>query len=90
MTIGTTTASINEYYSNLVTDVGFLVNTAASSVTVHGTLAQQAQARRSSESGISTDEELMSVLRFQHAYAAASKLVNVADEMAQTILAMGH
>ncbi len=90
VTIGTTTASINEYYSNLVTDVGFQVNTAASSVTVHGTLAQQAQARRSSESGVSTDEELMSVMRFQHAYAAASKLVNVADEMAQTILAMGH
>ncbi len=88
VTIGATTASINEYYSNLVTDVGFQVNSADNSATVHDTLTLNADTRRKSETGVSVDEELISIMKFQHAYAAASKLVNVADEMAQSLLAM--
>ncbi|MDQ6827893.1 MAG: flagellar hook-associated protein FlgK [Gemmatimonadota bacterium] len=88
VTIGTTTASINEYYSNLVTDVGFQVNSADNSATVHDTLTLNANTRRKSETGVSVDEELISIMKFQQAYTAASKLVNVADEMAQSILAM--
>jgi flagellar hook-associated protein 1 FlgK len=55
---------------------------------VYETLASQAGTRRVSVSGVSTDEELVQLMRHQQAYAAAAKLVSAADEMAQTVLNM--
>lgn len=89
VTIGASTGkSINQFYSDLVADVGFGVSSANASATVHDTLVSQAQTRRSSETGVSVDEELISVMKFQQAFQAASRLVNVADQMAQTVLSM--
>ncbi|MCX6169941.1 MAG: flagellar hook-associated protein FlgK [Ignavibacteriales bacterium] len=42
----------------------------------------------SSTSGVSLDEEMANVLKFQRSYDAASKMVKIADEMIQTILQM--
>jgi flagellar hook-associated protein 1 FlgK len=88
VTIGTSNASITEFYADMVSDVGFQVANADASATVHQTLAQQAQTRLQSETGASVDEELMSIMRFQQAYQAAAKVVTVADEMTQTLLNM--
>ncbi len=42
-----------------------------------------------SVSSVSTDEELINVIKFQHAYqAAAHLLVTIADEMAQTLVTL--
>jgi len=38
---------------------------------------------------VSTDEELVSVIQHQHAYAAAARLVTVVDEMMQTLVDLG-
>ena len=53
-----------------------------------GTLAEQGDARRQSVSGVSTDEELVNMMRVQQSYTAATKLIKTADEMLQTLLAM--
>jgi flagellar hook-associated protein 1 FlgK len=39
-------------------------------------------------SGVNTDEELIQMVRTQQAYTAATKLIKVADEMLQTIIAL--
>jgi len=85
---GTTSVSFGGFYNSLVTGLGTLTQAAGQSATVYGTLADQADARRSSVSGVSTDEELVALMGHQQAYAAAAHLVTVADEMAQTILDM--
>lgn len=85
---GTTSATFGGFYNRLVTGVGTLTQAAGQSATVYGTLADQANARRSAVSGVSTNEELVALMGQQQAYAAAAHLVTVADEMAQTILAM--
>ena len=64
------------------------VRAADSSATVYETLASQADNRRSSVNGVSIDEELTLLIRHQQAFRAASRLVRVADEMAQTLLDM--
>ena len=46
------------------------------------------QAQRSSVSDVSIDEEMVSLIQGQQAFAAASKIVNAADEMMQSILDM--
>jgi flagellar hook-associated protein 1 FlgK len=76
------------YYADMVADVGLRLNAADRSQQVYDTLSSQAEVRRSSTSGVSTDEELMQLLRHQQAYMASAKLVTVADDMLQTILRM--
>ena len=83
-------ATYGDTYRNAVTNVGLQVRAADSSATVYETLANQADTRRSSVNGVSIDEELTLLMRYQQAFQAASRLVNVADEMMQTLLTMAN
>ena len=51
---------------------------------------QQAQALRLSIKGVSMDEELNSMLRFQFAFQSASRVFNVIDSMIETVLGIGR
>lgn len=81
-------ATFGDAYRDTVTNVGMEVRAADSSATVYETLASQADTRRSSVNGVSIDEELTLLIRHQQAFQAASRLVRVADEMAQALLDM--
>lgn len=48
----------------------------------------QLEDQRQSISGVSIDEEMTNVLKFQRSYEASAKLITVADEMIKTILEM--
>lgn len=78
--------SFNDFYAEVVTGVGLDVDSADKSATMHETLAFEADARRQSVSGVSVDEELVKLMSHQQAYMAATRLINVADEMTQAIL----
>jgi flagellar hook-associated protein 1 len=80
--------SIGGLYRNLVLEVAFKASETDRAVAVAETLVRQAETRRESVSGVSIDEELIQLMRHQQAYAAATKLVNTADEMLQSILNM--
>jgi flagellar hook-associated protein 1 FlgK len=41
---------------------------------------------RDSISAVSLDEEMTNLIKFQHAYAAAAKLISVSDVMLSTLL----
>jgi flagellar hook-associated protein 1 len=84
----TETTSLTEFYRDLVTRVGVATNNATASSAVYSTLAQQAETQRQSVSGVSTDEELISLTKNQQAYAAAAKIISTADSMSQTLLNM--
>jgi flagellar hook-associated protein 1 FlgK len=84
----TETTSITEFYRDLVTRVGVATSDATSSATVYSTLAQQADTQRQSVSGVSTDQELISLTKNQQAYAAAAKVITTASAMSQTLLDM--
>jgi flagellar hook-associated protein 1 FlgK len=74
------------FFRTTVTRLGLSVRTAADDAQVRRVLADQADARRQSVSGVNLDEELVQLLRTQQAYTAATKLVSAADEMLQTLL----
>ncbi|MHB1297446.1 MAG: flagellar hook-associated protein FlgK [Gemmatimonadaceae bacterium] len=61
---------------------------ATDSASVSDTLLRQSMARRESTSGVSTDEELMRLMRHQQAYAAAAKVVQTVDEMMGVLLGL--
>jgi flagellar hook-associated protein 1 len=80
--------TFNDSFRDTVTSVGMGVRAAENSAEVFSALADQAETRRSSVSGVSMDEELTLLIRHQQAYQAASRLVRTADELAQSLLEM--
>jgi len=55
---------------------------------VLGAAESQATALRSSISGVSSDDEMVALTQFQRAYDASAKVVQAADQMLQTLIAM--
>lgn len=49
-------------------------------------LVEQLQMRREAVSGVSLDEEMTEMIRFQHAYNAAARLVTTMDEVLDTLI----
>jgi flagellar hook-associated protein 1 FlgK len=83
------TASFGNFYNSTVGMVATSVQQAQDDSTVQGTLASNADTQRQSVSGVSTDEELVSLIEHQHAYQAAARLVTVVSDMADTLVNLG-
>lgn len=82
------TATFNDYYSSLVRDVGNEVLESDAYYTHQSEMVAQLDNYRESISGVSLDEEMINLIKFQNAYAAAAKLVSTADELMQTVIQM--
>jgi len=44
--------------------------------------------QRDALSAVSLDEEMIQLMRYQHAFSAASKLLTVSDEMLNTLISV--
>lgn len=86
-TVATTT--IAGFYTQAVGEVASSTQQASDESTIQDTLASNAGTRRESVSGVSTDEELISVIQHQHAYQAAARLVQVVSDMTQILVDLG-
>ena len=82
------TLSYNDYYSAIVRDIGNEVLKSEASYNHQSDMMTQLENQREAVSGISLDEEMINLLKFQNAYTAAAKLITAADEMMQSILQM--
>ncbi len=85
---GTTSQTLQNYYGSLVGDVGAASANAKFNFSYHKALADDLQNRQEEISGVNLDEEMSSLIKFQHSYSAAAKLISTADQMFQTILSM--
>lgn len=77
---------LGTFYRDLITGLAVMTQGARDDATVAETLAQQAETRRQSVSGVSTDEEMIKLIAYQNAYGAAARVVSAVDEMLQTLL----
>lgn len=84
----TETGTFVGFFRGLVTRLGVDVSSANDSAAVAENLAEQADLRRKSVSGVNTDEELVNMLRAQQSYQAAAKMITAADEMLKTLLSL--
>ena len=78
--------TISEFYANLVSEVGSERRLSKTNSEYHDTLTQDIFSRSQSVSGVSLDEELTNLIKYQHSYTAAAKLITTADQMLQTLL----
>jgi len=80
--------NFNSYYTNMVGELG---NKGSKYVTVAESqqmTVDTIDAQRQSVSGVSSDEELTNLIRFQHAYNASSRYITVVNDMLETLLNM--
>ncbi len=80
--------TMDEYYNILVGDIGLLDRQAGQNQDLQQTLINQLNELRDSVSGVSLDEEMVNMMKYQYAYIAASKMVNASDQLLQSVLAM--
>ncbi len=80
--------SISQYYSTLVSKVGADTRTATTNAEYNTALANDLYNQQQAVSGVNLDEEMSNLIKFQHAYTAAAKLITTADEMMQTVLGL--
>lgn len=83
------TASLGDSYAALVGSIGGKTHELDVSLDAQTALMDQAVAAREGLSGVNLDEEAANLLRYQQAYQAAGKVIQIADEAFAAILNLG-
>jgi flagellar hook-associated protein 1 FlgK len=73
-------------YRSLVADLGQTSQTVTNRLTTQQTVTNGIDAARESQSGVNVDEEMASILTFQRAYEASSRVLNAVDSMLDTLI----
>ncbi len=79
-------ATLGEAYGGLIGDVGFEVAAVASGAEASNKVLESLELRRESISGVNVDEELVDMVRFEQAFAGASQLIRVINELHDELL----
>lgn len=82
----TGTLNINEYYNAFVSNIGNMGNSVNNQMGNQEVLTTQIDNQRLQLTGVSSDEELGNLMKYQHAYNASARVVTVVDEMIQRII----
>lgn len=78
--------TINDFYNSLVGTLGVETHEAASFTDNYEILGQQINNARQSVEGVSLDEEMVNLIKFQHAYDAAARVITAADQALDTVI----
>jgi len=81
-------ATYSGYYAGIVSSVGSMAADAADLQTFDANLQSELANQRDSASGVSIDEEAANLIVYQRGFEAAARLISVADELIQTVLAL--
>ncbi|MCW2972946.1 MAG: flagellar hook-associated protein FlgK [Thermoleophilia bacterium] len=79
-------STIEAFYSQTVTGLGAMAATASTNLANSDVLVDMGTARRDSVSGVSLDEEMTNMLKFQHAYNASARVLTTMDDAIDTII----
>jgi len=86
--IGNLTATFTEYFSSLEGRLGLNTLQSESNLTTRIFLTEQYETQQDSISGVSLDEEMANLIRYQHTYTAAARLITTVDQMLEVLLNM--
>ncbi|MBP6421287.1 MAG: flagellar hook-associated protein FlgK [Propionivibrio sp.] len=89
-TVAGGTATFQSAYASIVADSGIQAREAKVRLSAQTSVLNQAVATRESLSGVNLDEEAANLMKYQQAYQAASKILQVGNTLFDTILALGR
>ncbi len=81
--------SFNEFYSSgIVAPIGFEIEHVKDKVQQNSYLRENIDQKMKEISSVNMDEELINLTKLQRAYEASAKIINVTDELLQTVLGL--
>jgi flagellar hook-associated protein 1 FlgK len=81
-------STTTDFYNSLVAGVGVDVRGAKNLTTQNEAFVRQLDNMRDSNSGVSLDEELTNLIKYQKAFEGASKVISTASQMMDTLLGL--
>lgn len=81
-------STISDTYATFVNTVGTTIQTAKQTTDSTESVVQQLENQKANYSGVSVDEEMINIMKYQRSYAASAKVITMADQLFQTILQM--
>lgn len=81
-----TSGTTDDYFRAVTSDLGTRASNAERSMQNQQQLVDSVNIRRQSVSGVSLDEEMADMIKFQHAYNAAARNMTIVDEMLDRII----
>ena len=89
-TLGNGTASYQGAYSQFVSQIGNKTRELEVTSSAAGKLLSEATLSVQNESGVNLDEEAANLLRYQQAYQAAGKVMQIASQLFDVLLTIGR
>jgi flagellar hook-associated protein 1 FlgK len=86
--LGNPTATFDQFYSSSIGQLGLNRNEAASNLKSRQFLVEQYTTHQDAIAGVSLDEEMAEMIKFQHTYQAAAKVITTANEMLDVLMKM--
>lgn len=78
--------SVGQVWRELVTDIGVSVQAVSNATSAQEGLTRAARLAREGAHGVSVDEEMVSLVQFQHAYSASARVMSAVDEMLEVLV----
>ena len=78
--------SATDTYANILANIGVRVQSAKAASDLSSAVANSAEKRRASQSGVNLDEEAARLIQYQQSYQAAAKMLQVAQSVFDTLL----
>jgi len=85
---GAPTATLQEFYNSIIAKLGAEAQDAQSTLSAENVIQDELVGLKNDASGVSLDDELINVIKYQRAFEAAARLVSVADEMLVTLIGL--
>ena len=89
-TLAGSTASYQSAYSQIVSSIGVKTRDINVTAQAQASLVKYSEQAQQSLSGVNLDEEAANLLRYQQAYQAAGKMMQIASTMFDTLLGLGN
>ncbi len=86
LTFSSGMGTVDNFFASLISSLGVESKNAQRMVQNQSQLVEHLSTWQESISGVSLDEEMTNLIRYQHAYSAAARAVTAIDEMLDTII----
>lgn len=88
LTMDGNSATFDRYFNALISRAGSDVRNASLNLDHHTMTVEEMFNYRETVSGVSLDEEMVNLIKFQHGYSASAKLVDTVRQMMDTVINM--
>ena len=82
------TNSVSQFYNGFVSSIGTDIQSAATENSSTQLVMEQLTTQQNSVSGVSIDEEMTNLIKYQHGFDAAARVINTVNDMFKTIINM--